>query len=279
MGVETIIAIIAIILLINYIISYIFKTKYLAGYNKATNTTTIDAASLNDNTSISNPVNYSMSLWMYVNDWTYRYGEEKIIAARGFPINNTILLPSPSLTLGSIENQMIIRSSYYLPDGPPPSSATGANTTSNSPITPVMCGVGCNPIDESDQKLLQTLGINMNNLGQSENVISNIPLQKWINVIVSVYGRSMDVYLDGKMVNTFVMPGISAVNKQAGLSITPFGGFSGYTTRMLYLPNSVNPQQAWNIFSDGYGSTPGLVNTKVSVSFSENGVSNGTLTF
>ena len=47
--------------------------------------------------------------------------------------------------------------------------------------------------------------VNVNSAGGTkvhDCVVSNIPLQKWLNVIISVYGRSLDMYLDGKLVRT-----------------------------------------------------------------------------
>lgn len=270
MGVETIIAIVAIILLINYVIIYIFKTKYLTTYTDADKTIHITSETLNKDAENSNPVNYTTSIWIYVNDWTYRYGEEKIVVARGFPVNNTILIPCPSISLGSIENQLIIRSAYYLPDGPPVASASAGASV-------IETGYGHTNADET--ALLTTLGTSIADLGFTENIISSVPLQRWVNIIVSVYGRSMDVYMDGKMVNTFVMPGVSAVNQLAGMVVTPFGGFSGHTTRLQYLSNSVNPEQAWNIYSEGHGSTPDLMSTQVKVSFTQNGATKSLVTF
>ena len=37
--------------------------------------------------------------------------------------------------------------------------------------------------------------------------IDNIPIQKWVNLMISVYSRTMDIYLDGKLVNSYILPG------------------------------------------------------------------------
>ena len=74
-----------------------------------------------------------------------------------------------------------------------------------------------------------------------------------MNLIVSVYGRTLDVYLDGKLVRTFVLPGVSKISANANLIVTPNGGFDGATSSFQYWPNATNPQQAYNIYKSGYG--------------------------
>jgi len=85
--------------------------------------------------------------------------------------------------------------------------------------------------------------------------ISNIPLQKWVNLIVSVYGRSVDLYIDGKLVRTCVMPGVANVEAIEGsdIQITPDGGFEGETSNFVYWGNATNPSEAAAIYRKGYG--------------------------
>lgn len=229
MGISQIVLVIALILILNFVIAYLLKTTYLTNFLSGKTSTVISSSTLNKS-GRDNSVNYAYSIWIYIDDWTYRYGEDKIIYARG-QLNkerNTISEPCPSLTLGSIENTLLISNSYYSPD--------------------------------NNAKILV-----------QENKIEHVPLQRWVNVIVSVYGRSIDVYLDGKMVNTFVLPGISSINQNENVYLTPFGGFAGYTSRFQYLANSVNPEQAWDIYTQGSGQDEGLLNTKIKISFSTDG--------
>jgi hypothetical protein len=85
--------------------------------------------------------------------------------------------------------------------------------------------------------------------------ISNFPIQKWVNLIVSLYGRTLDVYLDGKLVRTCVLPGVAKVNKNSDIFITPKGGFSGMTSNIKYWSDATNPQEAYEIYKDGFGGT------------------------
>jgi len=154
----------------------------------------------------NNTNNYTYSTWFYVNDWNYRFGEPKIILGRLDKDNN----PSPSITLGAMENNINVAVSCY---------------QSSSDSTPLIHQ--CN--------------------------VENIPLQKWVNLIISLYGRTLDVYLDGKLVRTCVLPGVAKIDPSANILVTPNGGFNGWTTNFQYWPTSSNPQQAYNIYKGGFG--------------------------
>ena len=83
--------------------------------------------------------------------------------------------------------------------------------------------------------------------------IPNIPLQKWCNFLMTSYGRTMDLYLDWKLVKTCVLSGVPRIEPSASVYITPNGGFSGWTSRFQYWPDASNPQKAWDVYKAGYG--------------------------
>jgi len=152
---------------------------------------------------------YTYSIWLYINNWNYRYGQTKVIFGRLDEDNN----PSPSLTLGAMENNLDLSIETY------PSSNTTQDSTQSSTHT-------CS--------------------------IQNIPLQKWTNILITLNNRTLDMYLDGKLVRTCVLPGVPKMSSSP-ISITPSGGFSGYISNFQYLANSVNPNQAYSIYKAGYG--------------------------
>ena len=111
--------------------------------------------------------------------------------------------------------------------------------------------------------------------------IDNIPIQKWVCLVVSVYSRTMDLYLDGKLVRTCLLPGVPNVSTGSDVLITPYGGFNGWTSRFQYFPNSLNPQDAWNIYTQGYGGNMFsnlLKSYQIQFSLLENGVTYSSVT-
>jgi hypothetical protein len=98
--------------------------------------------------------------------------------------------------------------------------------------------------------------------------------------VVSVYGRSMDLYIDGKLVRTCLLPGTAQVNTTSDLYVTPKGGFDGWTSKIQYYPNALNPQEVWNIYSQGYSTGLNIFGTySVQLSIMENGNEKSSVTF
>lgn len=156
--------------------------------------------------------NYTYSIWFYIEDWNYKYGQKKILLRR--LDNNNWKNPCPEISLGAFQNDLTVALQTY-----PNTDTPGSNTN------------------------VQTFNCS----------VKNVPIQAWVNVIVSVTGRTLDVYLDGKLVKTCVMPGVAKVTTNAPIVITPNGGFSGFTSNIRYWANASNPQDAWNIYKNGNG--------------------------
>jgi hypothetical protein len=252
-----ILIIIIVIILILLIISYFFSKKtVLQGMQNGQTASIISASSLNGGSSSSSTsvpsTNFAYSIWFYINNWNYRYGEPKVVFGRmgsastaGSGSVNGVngIDPCPSVVLGAVENNLTISLGCY----------PGAN---EEPTTP------------GGTTVVHTCAI------------SNVPVQKWVNLTISVYGRSLDVYIDGKLVKTCLLPGIANVNQNANLYVTPMGGFDGWTAKLQYFTNPLNPQQVWNIYTQGYANSwsSSLGSYQVQLSLVENGTVQDTLT-
>jgi len=102
--------------------------------------------------------------------------------------------------------------------------------------------------------------------------VKNIPLQKWTHLLVSTAGRSLDVYIDGKLVKTCLLPGVAKMDPTAPLQLCADGGFSGFTSRLRYYSRSLNPREVYEIYKEGYSSSwfgEALNRYKLSVAFSK----------
>jgi hypothetical protein len=234
------------------LLRYIFVDPYtLQSIQSAQTTSTISASSLATNGSNVPSSNFAYSVWFYINDWNYRYGESKVIFGRmGAPSASGTgsvpgvsgLDPCPAVVLGAVENNVSVSLGCY----------PGAN---EEPTTP-----GGNTVVHTCS-------------------IANVPIQKWVNLVLSVYGRTMDLYIDGKLVRTCLLPGVASVNNNANIYVTPAGGFDGWTSRLQYYPNSLNPQEVWNIYSQGYSNWTSMFSSyQIQVSLVENGTTQSSVT-
>jgi hypothetical protein len=80
--------------------------------------------------------------------------------------------------------------------------------------------------------------------------IKMLPLQKWVNVIVSVYNQVVDIYVDGLLTSSCVLQRFPAIST-SDVTLTPDGGFSGYVSRVKFLNSAMTVQKAKDIYNDG----------------------------
>jgi len=90
--------------------------------------------------------------------------------------------------------------------------------------------------------------------------LENVPLQTWVNIIMTLNNRSLDLYMDGKLVRTCVLPGVPLAASGTDLKLTPDGGFHGFTSNLQYISHAINPREAWIIYKEGYGGSNWLSN-------------------
>lgn len=84
--------------------------------------------------------------------------------------------------------------------------------------------------------------------------VQNIPIQKWVHLLISVYGKSLDTYINGKLVSTCILGGVPKLDSTKQITICPGIGFNGWVTRFEYFADSTDPQTVWNKYKDGNGS-------------------------
>ena len=111
-------------------------------------------------------------------------------------------------------------------------------------------------------------------VGATDCEISEFPLQKWVNLIISFNGSAMDVYVDGKLVKSCVVNTGSDLAKTQSIVLGQDPGTSvtdiGFITNVKLKASPIAPQEAWDIYSQGFGGSPwsDLLNKyKVKLSF------------
>lgn len=212
---------------------------------------------------------FTISLWIFIDDWNYRYGEKKVILRKSIP-SNSGNVHLPSIELGKYKNDLKISVNTY---------ETGSENQDNDSSFQTLLGqqLEDNGVSYDSDAILSCSGeeiyIDSESSGyecmsadssggaigadlKSNSVtIENINMQKWVNVITTVNNRSVDVYINGKLLKTKTFNNVIDTNafNYGNIQITPNGGFGGYVSKIRYYPNYITPQEAWNIYKDGFG--------------------------
>ncbi len=102
--------------------------------------------------------------------------------------------------------------------------------------------------------------------------IAEFPLQKWVNLIISFNGSAMDVYVDGKLVKSCVVNNGSKLSETQKIILGDSSKTEdvGFITNVKLKASPIAPQEAWDIYSQGFGGSPwsDLLNKyKVKLSF------------
>jgi hypothetical protein len=260
MDVMKLVIIIFIVLVILYFIINAFsKTSNLTKMAEGKTIQTIKASDLKN---ANNSNNFTYSMWIYVDDWNYNFGKEKSVLDRA---------NSPTVVLGDKPNTLKVLMQYYdkSKNKVKPAGSIGSTKMSAARLAACAacqsgytCGNSCencaNGMPDELGAAAAALASASTAAGNSVTsintcLIENVPIQKWVNIIISLYGRTLDIYLDGKLVRTCILPGVPRINNDANIHVTKDGGFSGWTSTFKYWSNASNPQEAYNIYKDGFG--------------------------
>jgi len=113
------------------------------------------------------------------------------------------------------------------------------------------------------------LDVTMNDTTSSTEtmiITNNFPLQKWVNVTISMDNQFADAYIDGKLVRSQRFFKKTADNNSAIPAIPPGkeipvylgntgGNFDAYATKFKRWTTPIDPETAWDIYMKGNGSS------------------------
>jgi hypothetical protein len=82
--------------------------------------------------------------------------------------------------------------------------------------------------------------------------LPEIDLQRWVNITIAANGRTVDVYLDGKLARSCVLPSFFKVDA-GGYSayLLSYGGFGGQIANVSMYDAALNPEQVYKNYMAG----------------------------
>jgi len=197
--------------------------------------------------------NFTLSVWFYIDNWGNDIGNEKniLFMATNYTARTFTDFIGATTPFSGI--------STYKSSGPPASPIIykNINIALDKYENNLFIDIECFP-DRAGTPNQPTQTI------YARYKIPNVSVQKWNNLTISVDGRTLDVYLDGKLRNSFILHGLyknfytNNAKKHIYLGTLPGGstsngniGFEGFITRVRFEGDSCNPQDAYNIYKEG----------------------------
>lgn len=217
--------------------------------------------------------NYSISTWIYIDDWNYKFGEKKTIIKR----ENSEKKMNPHIYFDPYKNDITIE--FYIKD------TSSNNVSNNYEEADLWCknnsqGISaellkCNYNSTTGDYVASTLGAkcvdNMYNCldgtivdipnnkcesinNEQSSTLKNIPIQKWFNLTYGFGDNHTDIYLNGKLVQTKTFDGVQFIDEFENYDffICSDGGYSGSIAKTSYYNYLVSPNKAYSIYKEGF---------------------------
>jgi hypothetical protein len=200
MDLTLIIIFILVVIILYFVFNKVTSGDGITGLLDATKKVFIPNKDMGITTDDKKITDYSFSIWTYLNNWSYNYGQQKTI----FKKEGLEVFYAPT------QNDLVVKIDTF---------------------------------DPADSQM---------NTVEFECAVSNIPIQKWIHTVVSIHGKTIDIYINGKLVKTCVMQNVPKYKQGTGVEMTSNGGFAGYTSKFKYVNNVVDPQTVWSMYKKGW---------------------------
>jgi hypothetical protein len=205
-------------------------------------------------TSIPTPYeggDYTIAFWMYINSYNINRNSRKHILSIGGKNFSSVLI-----ALGAFKNTLVVRThsrdagaGSYTPAPQPTDSFQDV-----SPTTPSTQGLTDGSLTSSDvSTLLQPLALDDGLLNTNSICdLQVIDLQRWVHVTVILSGRSIDVYLDGKLSRSCITGSYFKVDPTGvKVNLLSNGGFDGYLSKVQLLNTILNPSDIYQLYTAG----------------------------
>lgn len=159
---------------------------------------------------------YSMNFWIFIRDWSYNYGNPKCVLYRGDPNCNHA---SPMVFLYPRTNSLMVRFS--------------TEADRNKSINPFKCSQQglYDPIHSCD--------------------VTNIPIQRWVQVSIILWNTTTDVYINGKLARSCTHPSIPLLMSDANVYTSQGGGFNGYISKLQYFNYALDALKVYKLYLKG----------------------------
>jgi hypothetical protein len=172
---------------------------------------------------------YTVSAWIYVNDFTYRRGYNKDVFSIGdhSDANGTITL---GVYLDATENKLHVRNSYV--------SSNTATPSGNMKLSEY-----------------NALFATPNQISSLSNIpdcaVSPIEFQRWVHIAVAMNGKTVDTYVDGKLARSCVLPSVYRTSSKYSLTVANHDGFGGFISGVATYDYAINPEQVYRTYMAG----------------------------
>jgi len=195
---------------------------------------------------------FTISTWIYITNWSYRAGFNKPILSIGGPNFDTI-----RMYLGGVKPKLSVRFQTKDASGINNSVPTGANAMNISIGSSQASQASQVPTESLDKATMNaTFGILQTDSGLLDSSplcdLPELDLQRWVCVTVAANGKTVDVYMDGKLARSCVLPSFFKVDAGGySANLLAYGGFGGQIATTTMYDTALNPEEVYKNYMAG----------------------------
>jgi hypothetical protein len=172
------------------------------------------AITIDRSVNASEGIEFTWSVWIFIDDLTYNSGNYRCVFYKGNDYSKN-----------------------------PNEEAQGLNFPNNAP------GLYILPNTNALVVMMNTY-----NVINEEIIVNDIPLNKWVNVIIRCQNNTLDVYINGTIVKSHHLHGVPKQN-YGDVYIAPNGGFSGYISNLWYYNYALGTNEISKLIDSGANTT------------------------
>lgn len=172
---------------------------------------------------------FTVSTWVYIDNWSYRSGMNKSILSVGGPNFDTL-----RVYLGGSKPKLFVR----------------LHTTNQGAVTQEK---GDSLLKSTESSVFSQLQTESSLLDSSAGCdLPEIELQRWVNIAIAVNGKTVDVYIDGKLTRSCVLPNFFKVDGSGySANLLMHGGFGGQISTTMMYDAALHPEAIYKNYIAG----------------------------
>jgi hypothetical protein len=234
----TSIAIVVIgVVLLYYVYKFLFSATGLD--SKALITTAIpanpaDSPKPYDIPAVYEGGEYSITFWSYITAYKDQVGKAKHIVELSPKTTTGSPMSTLVVGLGPFNNKLMVRVN---------TGASGTEVLSQANV----------------RNIFQPTQVPSGQLLNDTMPVCDLPevdLQRWVCFGIVLNGRTVDVYMDGKLARSCVLPSFFKVDPNGvRLKALQYGGYDGFISNLYVYSSALNPEQMYRIYMEGPADT------------------------
>jgi hypothetical protein len=173
------------------------------------------AITISRSTNASEGIEFTWSCWIFINDVTYNSDKYRCIFYKGNDFSKN----------------------------PDATDTQGLNFPNNAP------GLYIAPNTNNLVVFMNTFKVI-----NEQVTIPDIPINKWVNVIIRCQNTTLDIYINGTIAKSLKLHGVPKQN-YGNVFVAPDGGFSGYISNLWYFSHALGTTEINKLVTNGPDTT------------------------